>query len=720
MKAKIAHIGKLATPKLQNTTPQNPKDSQKMQLRPNTTLTTKTNNMTAIQALKEIHEEHVPVDADDETVPSGKQLHSTRLQLMVSNQPPSTSAEGLLKAVREILAAMKNKLPTIKFAKWQATNKTGKKMAQVDQIPSDIEKAELFLQNFSRFSSGKRGYFRIQVIHDDQVPIKLLEDISKSFNIPQQQSLYLASSDAVNPQVIGMIIGSTEAMATSPDTSLLFQKLSEVKVIGMTWKYINNGEKGKFNPHQKAIYIETESDTARKLKAFLTSYLNEEQQPIFGAALTFLPSNQYPTLNQTSKIRKYSPLQTNLITTLREYQVEISTFHSVTVNKPNDDKQKKSKTTLLELLLDVESIVPKTVVTSKETKSYNGKVFYAAVTDWESNITTFQYQEYNEQEATSILRALPLFIRDQFGIKNSKTMYRSAHSVAANNGKWDKNTRVFLSQQDLRENVQFENLELLTQAAPQTQYINADHQRLMMGAKLDDASDITDLRNLTDAPSAEPSALTMNTGSTRTSKAKVIAEKQIKEISRQYVQQQKEDRQRIQEQQLQLNEQTQQMAAMQKMMQDIMQQNTKQVSTLDSTLTDPKAFEYRGTYHSSSEESSSEESEATDDNHRASISSDPEIVTMDELQEKSDTDQDSVMDPNEEPIDPHDSENQTSTDDDVQEAIDHEEGVSHKTSTPETTVGPAPPSPKRKHQDTVPPKLQKRTTRSGTAGGKDW
>ena len=93
---------------------------------------------------------------------------------------------------------------------------------------------------------------------------------------------------------------------------------------------------------------------------------------------------------------------------------------------------------------------------------------------------------------------------------------------------------------------------------------------------------------------------------------------------------------------------------------------------------------------------------------------------MDELQEKSDTDQDSVMDPNEEPIDPTDSENQTSADDDVQEAIDHEEGESHKTSTPETTVGPAPPSPKRKHQDTVPPTIPKRTTRSSTVGGRDW
>ena len=49
-----------------------------MQLRPNTTLTTTTIKMKAFQALKEIHTKRsTDVDADDDTVPSGKQLQST-------------------------------------------------------------------------------------------------------------------------------------------------------------------------------------------------------------------------------------------------------------------------------------------------------------------------------------------------------------------------------------------------------------------------------------------------------------------------------------------------------------------------------------------------------------------------------------------------------------------------------------------------------------------
>jgi hypothetical protein len=93
---------------------------------------------------------------------------------------------------------------------------------------------------------------------------------------------------------------------------------------------------------------------------------------------------------------------------------------------------------------------------------------------------------------------------------------------------------------------------------------------------------------------------------------------------------------------------------------------------------------------------------------------------MDKREKQYEKDKDSEMDPNNDPIETTDSEDQTSVEDDEKEAIDNDEGVSHKTNTPETIVGPAPPSPKRKHQDTVPPKLQKRTTRSGTAGGKDW
>ena len=688
-----------------------------MQLRPNTTLTTTTTKMKAFQALKEIHAERSTVDADDDTVPSGKQLQSTRLQLMVSNHPTSTSAEGLLKAVREILAAMKNKLPSIKFAKWQDTNKTGKKLALVDQIPSDIEKAELFLQNFSRFSKGKRGYFRIQVLHDDQVPTYLLEEVGKSFNVPQQQSLYLASSDAVNPQVIGLLIGSTEAMANSLDTRILLQKLSEVQVIGLTWKYVNNGEKGKFNPHQKAIYIETESETARTLKTFLTSYLNEEQQPIFGAAVTFLPSNQYPTLSQTSKIKKYSPLQTNLISTLREYQVEISTFHSIPEFESDEEESKDTTTTLVELLLGVESIVPKTVVTSKTTKTYNGKVFYAAITDLESNVTTFQFQEYNEQEATSILRALPLFIRDHFGFKNGKKLCRSSHVVAAMKGQWDKETRVFLSQQDLRESVQFENLELLTQATTQTKYISADHQRLLMGAKLDDASDITDLRNTTETMNDDPSALTTNTGSTRTSKAKAIAEQQVKEISRQYIQQQTEDKKRIEEQQKQLNVQSQQMVAMQKMMQKIMHQTAKQTPTVapaDTLEEYPKELQ-KGSIHTLSSSS-----EASDDPVTSDSSNHTPVWVDKPKSHFFDSEDDSELDdPNERQQYPRDSVDHTSEDDDMCNDVDHEEITSQMTASPKTKKG-RPPSPKRKHQDTVPPTIPKRTTRSSTAGGRDW
>ena len=676
-----------------------------MQLRPNTSLNHKSTKMKAFQALQEIHDEQVPVDTDDATVPSGNQIQSTRLQLMVSNHPTSTSADGLLKAVREILAAMKNKLPSIKFAQWRDKIKTGKKPKLVDQLPSDVEKAEVFLQNFSRFSSGKKGYFRIQVIHDEQVPVTLLEDISRSFNVKQQQSLYLATSDAINPQVIGLLIGSTETMATSPDTQLLLQKLSQVPVIGMNWKHINNGEKGKFNQHQKAIYIETESDTAQKLRNFLTSYLNEEQQDIFGAALTFLPSNQYPTLNQVSKIKKYTPLQTNLVKSLREYQVEISTFYPVKVQTSKGKEDSTTTTaTLIERVLNVESIVPKMVVTSKETSSYKGKVFYAAVTDYESNQTTFQYQEYNEQEATSILRALPLFLQDHFGIKKEQTLCRSAHRVAASNGQWTYATRSFLSQQDLKEKVQFENLEMLTTATQQTSYISADHQRMMMGEALEEASNITDLRNNQETQGDETSELTTNTGSTRTSKAKAIAEKQVKEISRQYVQQQQEDKKRIKDQQDQLKAQKQQMDAMQKMMTAIMKKTQGQEGTEKD-----KEIEI----HSSTDPDSGD----SDDDASNSSDSSNERMEWDTkaIPKFYDPDSDSAMEEQEDRNKATKQKDQRMNDRDEMQTEADIEIANTMDNNSETLEGP--PSPKRKHHDTVTQTNLKRTTRSSTAGG---
>ena len=595
-------------------------------LRPNTKQThlpNKNISMSQFDHLQQIHEASKSSEEDAATVQTGQVKKSTCLQIMVSNQAGITTPQGLLRAVRDILAALKNKLPSVKFAKWTDNIFTGKKLTLVDQIPNETEKAELFLQNFSRFSNGKKGYFRIQVIHPEEVPHELLVETGKSFGIPQQQGVYTAPSPAINPQYIGMMIGSSETMAETKDLYFLLTRLSKVSVIGFTWKYINTGEKGKFNTAQRALFIETESTSAKKLSTFLANYFNEEQNNLFGAPITFLPTNNYPTTTQALKIKKYAPLQTKIMADMHEHEVELKNFASIRYMNTENESVSSS---LLEALLNVKSINPKTVIQNNKQSEFYGKVFYAAITNAETNQTTFQFPAYNENEASSILRALPLFLRDFFQLDITTTQYcRSQHLAAAMNGEWQFERRTFLSPQDLKEKVQFENLQLVAQATMQPTFISPDHQRAMTGeAPRDDDTNATDLHNNGTTINDDTSALTDNTGSTRTSKAQAIAAKQVKEIAKQYLLKQSEDKGMITKQQEQLEQQRKEMLEMQRMLKKIMETSsndkrltrsaTKKTSTklqkiIPALPDSPKVSEEYMSPHQGTDEEEEEEEE---------------------------------------------------------------------------------------------------------------
>ena len=160
-----------------------------MSLRPNTHLKISQTKMEPYKQLETLHDQYNNPTLDDDTVQGGNKYTSTRIQIMVSTQITEKSAEALLLATRELMAALRNKLPEVKFAKWndKEAAKTGKNIST--QIPKEVEKAEEFIQNFSRFSKKNKGYFRIQLIHDEALDEEIILETGKSFNVAQQQSI---------------------------------------------------------------------------------------------------------------------------------------------------------------------------------------------------------------------------------------------------------------------------------------------------------------------------------------------------------------------------------------------------------------------------------------------------------------------------------------------------------------------------------------------------
>ena len=265
---------------------------------------------------------------------------------------------------------------------------------------------------------------------------------------------------------------------------------------------MQSGKKGKYDNDQKTIYIETESSKAHTLRSFLHSALNDKHQQIFGVQFTFVPSSTYPTNQQKTKIQKYAPVQASLVTALRKTEVEISTFQKiVTTNETGETR----KVPVVEALLQVESIVAKQGIKKDKVLSFKGNVFYAAVTNAETKFMTFQYLSVNEVEATSILRSLPLFLKEYFQLEEAQanSFCRSSLQTSAKNGQWNSETRIFLSHQDIKEQVYFDNLKLLTQATQAQDFIDPNHKHAMMGGGMDDDTAETNLHGTANNTAAE-------------------------------------------------------------------------------------------------------------------------------------------------------------------------------------------------------------------------
>ena len=466
---------------------------------------------------------------------------SLRVKIMVSTLlEPSASSH--LYEIRRLTTALADHIPNLRFAKWKDTKPTTEGRALFDQIPNHPENAEQFIYGYHAEVNQPKGYYRLHLLHPSNMDSDAFQYVFDEINIPRKQSVSYAPANVLNPTVIGFLKGSTEAMMNSIDFHEII-KQSELN-FGFEWKFIQTGTAGKFNRNQKAIFVETNTIDASGMKNFLTSFF-KKNNPIFGVNLSFQPLSRYGTNAQMNQIRQYAPIQSKLISALLDFDVEIGNFEKIALKKEKEDSL--IKTPLIEALLNLQSVTQKKSIKKGEDFHFEGKVFYSAITNAATKITTFQFFDYNEKEATGILKGLPFFLRDHFHIedKNIRLFCRSTHIAEAKNGSWNSSTRTFLSQEEITELQLIENLDIITNAHIVTtaKYIDPAHQRMMTGQNPDDISDTTDLHNNKD----DTSSITNNTGSTTTSKAQKFATSVRKEMLREIHLQRMKSEQRIYE-----------------------------------------------------------------------------------------------------------------------------------------------------------------------------
>ena len=514
-----------------------------MYLRPNTSLQTQNKKQkstyltmkSSYLAIQEVLDASSTNDSDEATVTSGNTYESTRIQIMLSSPDGDKSTISLLMITSSLIAALFNKLPSLKVAPWSTRSDAYDTTKLLDNVPSNIEEAEQYIYNFSRFSTGPKGYFRINIFHPAEISAQMIADVGREFNQPQAQSIYLAPSDAISPSPVGVLMGSTETMMIGPDFAPTFQHLFEDLVVGFAWRFIQTGLKGKSDRNQKAIHLETESLKAASLQAAMENFFNQEQKTFFGTNMTFIKGGRYPSNAQKIKLQRYAPIQTSLLGNMIESDFDIKIFASIKIlaSAPNGKPAMERKMTLMEALMKVQSITPKLSVKGESTNTFFGNLFYAISPNSESGMHTFQYLASNAEEATGVLQGLPFFLKDHFGVKTITPYCRTSHRTAAKNGDWNPTTRTFTSQQDKIERLQFENLEMLAQTSVAPSYIDRNHQRAMTGLQPTDESTIGTCNSASII--RDDDSLSNMTGSTNTSKVKVAEARVAAEVAKQYV-----------------------------------------------------------------------------------------------------------------------------------------------------------------------------------------
>ena len=445
------------------------------------------------------------------------ELQSLRVKIMVSTllEP---SAMSHLYEIKKLTTSISDQIPLVKFAKWKDLKATKEGRPKINKMPMSPQDSEEYIDGFHGNINQSKGYYRLHLLHPKNIATESFKAIFSQLNIPQKRSIQIAPTNILYPSTVGFIKGSTEAMMHSPDLHAIL-KQSKVE-FGLEWKYIQTGKNGKFDRNQKAVYVETNAIDAPQIKAYLSVFF-ADNNPIFGANLGFQPILQYGTNTQLNQVRMYAPTQSKLVASLLDIDLEIANFEEIKVISDTDNET--SSIFLIEALLNLTSITQKKSIKKGNEFLFNGNIFYSAITNAESNITTFQFFDYNETEAKGILSGLPLFLRDHFNIPEEKLnkYCRSTHIVDAKNGTWDLSTRTFLTKAETMELELFENLQAFTNATTVTipTYIDPDHHRMMMGQTEEETSMNTNLH-----AQDEGSSLTTNTGSTRTSKAQKYAD----------------------------------------------------------------------------------------------------------------------------------------------------------------------------------------------------
>ena len=403
-----------------------------------------------------------------------------------------------------------------------------------------------YVYDYSRFiSPGRNLYCQLNLFYNTKETSQSeIECVIAGFKQPRIQYMSISHSDATSPVEMGTFTGSVRAMAESPDFADSFKSYFKLKHIGLWWAYPKSElawtrDTKKWTMHYEIDRSDLDSGKNDIILSYFSKHSSLVDNNFFGTAMSIVPIFK-PQLDDKIKLRimKHAKKQHTMGSNLKSI-----TLGGLQLLNWADSKMEN---TLHRQLMCVESIHEKKVVNAsnnddknKKGETFKGRLFYAIITNQRTKMNTFYFSQANSDEARSVARGLPLFIRDYFKLKASY-FCNSDEMTKCLEGEWKFAERSFLTLEEKDEQAKFSHL-LDTVTAVREVYISSAHKKAM-AVEGDDDLESVDTR-LTKGNVAPPALTSFTndddisniTGNTRESKAKAYALEESKKVATQYI-----------------------------------------------------------------------------------------------------------------------------------------------------------------------------------------
>jgi len=417
-------------------------------------------------------------ESDEDTVQQGGSLTTlqhARFKLMVAiptekeGMVQEDSLPAALEKVNAMIRSLRNKKPHVRVGHWNWKDDVNREDL-LEEVPTDVDTAEKVMYGFQRFvRPGQYCYYRLNLYFLEETDLATVTYYTEQFRIQRQQYLELAPSDALEPLELGTFTGSVEAMASSPNVKACFRRMFALKHLGLTWEFAK-GTKG-FKREKFKMHAEIDMCDRHK-KDDIRTYFNRKSTSLvsnfLGTPMLLAPTVT-PGMDNNEKQRAIKQIQSHekLMKNL-----EYCTVYGV---QPSNYVDNKARVTLLQKLMEIESITPKRLVRNDST--FYGRLFYAIIPNRADNSVTFYYSRANVKEGRSCAQALPALIRDE--LKLEPSFFCNSELIAeVKAGHWEASKRFFQTAEEKEESDQMALFEDQAEAEV-VEFVSPAHQEAL-------------------------------------------------------------------------------------------------------------------------------------------------------------------------------------------------------------------------------------------------